>query len=86
MNSKTKTREGVSELNIDPNDKRSRLTKSNKEKADVLGQFFSSVFTAEPDGDIPYKEPSVVTEVMQELLSRREWYMTYLGTSMSINQ
>ena len=46
MKSKTKTREGVSELNIDPNDKKSRLTKSNKEKADVLGQFFSSVFTA----------------------------------------
>ena len=37
MNSKTKNREGVSDLNIDP---KSRLTDSDKEKADVLGHFF----------------------------------------------
>ena len=36
MNSKTKNREGVSDLNIDP---KSRLTDSDREKADVLGHF-----------------------------------------------
>ena len=35
MNSETKNREGVSELNIYPNDPKSRLTYSDTEKADV---------------------------------------------------
>ena len=53
MNSKTKTRECVSDLNINPHDDKSRLTNSDKEKAEILGKFFSSVFTVEPSGDIP---------------------------------
>lgn len=28
-------------------------TANNKEKAEVLGKFFSSVFTNEPEGDFP---------------------------------
>ena len=39
MNSKTKYREGVSDLNIDPNDLKSRHTDSDKEKADDIGHF-----------------------------------------------
>ena len=57
MNSKTKTREGVSDLNIDPTDDKSRLTISDKEKADVLGGFFSSVFTIESNDNIPHIDP-----------------------------
>ena len=44
MNSKTKTRECVSDLNIDPQDDKSRLTNCDKEKAEILGKFFSSVY------------------------------------------
>ena len=40
MNSKTKNRECVSDLNIDPTDPKSRLTNSDRKKADVLGNFF----------------------------------------------
>ena len=40
MNSKTKNREGVSDLNIETKDTKSRLTDSDREKADVLGNFF----------------------------------------------
>ena len=40
MNSKTKNQEGVSDLNIDLNYSKSRLTDSDREKADVLGHFF----------------------------------------------
>ena len=35
MNSKTKTREGITHINIDPTNDKSRLTQSDKEKADV---------------------------------------------------
>ena len=35
MNSKTKNREGVLDLNTDPKDPKSRLTDSDREKADV---------------------------------------------------
>ena len=40
MNSKNKNREGVSDLNTDPKDPKSRLTDSDREKADVSGHFF----------------------------------------------
>ena len=52
MNSKTKNREGVSDLNTDPEDPKTRIIDSDREKADV--DIFSSVFTIEPDGDIPH--------------------------------
>ena len=51
MNSKTKNREGVSDLNT----------------KDVLGHFFSSVFTIEPDGDIPHIPPVKLRHNMEEL-------------------
>ena len=57
MNSKTKTREGVSSLNIDPTDDKSRLTISDK--ADVLGGFFSSVFIIESNDTIPHNYGSI---------------------------
>ena len=44
MNSKTKNREGVSDLNTDPKDPKSRLTDSDREKADALEFFFFKCF------------------------------------------
>ena len=44
MNSKTKNREGVSDLNTDPKDPKFRLTDSDREKADALGNFFFKCF------------------------------------------
>ena len=40
MNFKSKNREGVSDLNTDLKDHKSRITDSYREKADVLGHFF----------------------------------------------
>ena len=40
MNSKTKNREGVSDLNTDPKYPKSTLTDSDREKADVFFQVF----------------------------------------------
>ena len=68
INGKTKTREGVAALHINPNDDKSRLTTSDKEKADVLGTFFSSVFTVEPAGDIPVLPPYQVQSAMSLLI------------------
>ena len=72
INSKTKTRVGVSELNTDPADPTSKLTTSDKEKAEVLGQFFSSVFTTEPDGDIPQIPTINLSNKMEVLVIREE--------------
>ena len=44
MNSKTKNREGVSDLNTDPKDPKSRLIDSDREKADVSGHFIFKCF------------------------------------------
>ena len=38
---------------IDPNDPKSKKTEDDKEKADILGKYFCSVFTSEPDTAIP---------------------------------
>ena len=44
MNSKTKNREGVSDVNTYPKHPKSRLTDSDREKADVLGNTFFKCF------------------------------------------
>ena len=44
INSKTKYLEGVSDMNIYLNDPKSRLTHSDRQKADVLGHFFKCVY------------------------------------------
>ena len=69
MNSKTKTRECVSDFNIDPQDDKSRLTNWDREKAEILGKFFPSVFTVEPSGDIPAMlKPDVQSEMTNLLV------------------
>ena len=72
MNSKTKTRECVSDLNINPHDDKSRLTNSDKEKAEILGKFFSSDFTVEPSGDIPAMLRPDVQSEMRKLVVDEE--------------
>ena len=55
-------------MNTDPADPTSKLTTSDKEKAEVLGQFFSSVFTVEPDGDIPHIPTINISDEMEAWL------------------
>ena len=55
--SKTKTRPGVADLRLDMDgsDQKENMTANDKEKASVLNNFFSSVFTREPDGTPAFK-------------------------------
>ncbi|VDI32122.1 Hypothetical predicted protein [Mytilus galloprovincialis] len=54
IKSKSKTRSGIGELLTDQNDETSRKTDDDKEKAEILATFFNSVFTKEPEGEVPY--------------------------------
>jgi hypothetical protein len=54
VKSQTKTRPGVSDLKYtDPETNQNKTTESDREKAEVLVNFFSTVFTTEPDGELP---------------------------------
>ena len=56
INSKSKTKEGIGNLLQDPTDKNSKIVETDKEKAEVLANYFSSTFTREPAGQIPTLE------------------------------
>ena len=59
VNSKTKSRSGIPDLNKDPDGGNGETTGSDQEKAEVLAKFFTSVFTEEPEGiwQLPKREP-----------------------------
>jgi hypothetical protein len=66
-NSKRKTNTGISELKFKSEEGEERKTTTDKEKAEVLAIFFSSVFTIEPEGDLPLMHP---IEVKQECIEK----------------
>ena len=73
INSKSKIKEGITELNIDPNNSNSKLTSNNQEKSEILNNYFSSVFTIEPDGEMPAFQPDLnVQETMKPLSIKEE--------------
>jgi hypothetical protein len=52
--SKRKTKSGISELKYINDKGESKLTKGDSEKAEALAKFFRSVFTQEPNGELPH--------------------------------
>ena len=67
INSKSKSRPKIGELCVDPLDPKSIKTNEDKEKANILANFFTSVFTVEPVGEVPTLEGRVILSHMDEL-------------------
>ena len=68
INSKSKTRSGIGDLAIDPDDPKSDLTNDNAAKAEILSNFFNRVFTREPDDEVPYIPPKEIHQHMLPLI------------------
>ena len=58
VNNETKTKPGI--LNLQKSDDKDDITKSDKEKAEVLLNYFSSVFTEEPPGETPTLDDIII--------------------------
>ena len=67
-----KTKSGVAPLLADVKDKNSTKF-DDKEKADILQSQFSSVFTREPDGEIPRMENRTVTSIKNLKITLDIW-------------
>ena len=83
MAARNKTRQGISELEI-PNTTdgqgKPTMTKSDKEKADVLSDTFSGVFTKEDSGDIPTLPKQNFIETLDDVIISQENISTKLKT------
>ncbi|CAC5382827.1 unnamed protein product [Mytilus coruscus] len=79
IKSKTKTKEGIGDLHLDPEDTKSDKTEDNRKKAKLLVEYFSSVFTKELDGVVPSPTPVLVTKVMSNQKIKEEVVLKYLN-------
>ena len=75
VNSKTKVRSGISELETNEG-----LAISDNEKADTLNQFFTSVFTKEDLSNIPDCEPHIVTNYLEHITITRDLLVKKLAS------
>ena len=72
IKSKLKTKVRVADLvKIRDNDGEP-LTKNDGEKAEVLSEFFSSVFTREPDTNVPTLEPKSFNETLDTIMITKQ--------------
>jgi hypothetical protein len=62
VKSKTTTRSGIADLKKDDGSR----TKTDKEKADLLNEFFQSVFTVEDDGPVPDTQDYTFHEALND--------------------
>jgi len=67
INSKSKTKQEITSLCQDPTDPKSTKVEGDEEKANILGSYFSSVFTKEPDENVPELKQRQPNKEWQEL-------------------
>lgn len=78
IKNKSKTKVGIADLLKDPEDPNSGLTKSEDEKAQVLSDFFSSVFVNEPVDNVPTLQTRHADHIMEDIIITKETVMKKL--------
>ena len=63
--SKTKSSSAISSLHLNPSDTNSITVDNSKVKANILNEYFASVFTKEPNGDFCELEQGNIDEQSQ---------------------
>ncbi|CAG2213582.1 unnamed protein product [Mytilus edulis] len=74
-----KNKEGIGDLHIDPEDTKSDKTEDNSKKAKLLVDYFSSVFTKEPDGEVPSTNQVPVINEMSKQKIKEEVVLKHLS-------
>jgi hypothetical protein len=77
INSKSKTRAGIGDLFTDPSDNKSEVTSDDRDKANILSKFFSSVFTKEPKGVVPELIYNNIHIIYKENPSKDNWLLNH---------
>ncbi|CAG2214542.1 unnamed protein product [Mytilus edulis] len=78
IKSKSKTREGIGDLHVDTEDVKSDKTDDNKQKAEILSEYFTSVFTNEPQGNIPEPKHIPLDKKIEELNIGTDLFLKHL--------
>ena len=72
-NSKRKTKSGIAEPKYKNDKGEINITECDKEKANVLANFFSSMFTNEPEEDLPtFKDANLEFEFEERVFEEKE--------------
>ena len=66
MNSKVKTRQGIGDICVNPENPKSEVTSNDQEKANIFSKFFSSV-QVEEKGECPTAKRREIKEEMPPL-------------------
>lgn len=89
VKSKTKTKSSVAQLQIptdpDSNTGKPVLTENDKQKAEVLSAFFSTVFTKEPLGEVPTIPAKIVQEQLDSVTITEELIIKKLA-ELNVNK
>ena len=72
VKTKTKSPCNIPDLYLQEDDSDKGLATEDKDKADVLADFYSSVFTKEPSGAIPNPKPQHITSVLHKSIFTEE--------------
>ena len=79
IKSKSKTREEIGDLHLNPEDTNSEKTDDNKTKANILSEYFASVFTSETEGQIPELGKLNITTEMEDIVVDEETVLKHLA-------
>ncbi len=71
VKSQTKTRPTIPDLEM-VSTSGTRKTRNDTEKANVLAEYFTSVFTQEPDGEIPRLPNRIIRNPMEKIILTEE--------------